>query len=312
MTHPYSTIEFGESLRHIGEPIYIPEWGTTVLRRECGMGHHDALGTYPITVFKPDCDLAGGLDRLARLGLVSVVLVIENVLRPELADLQRTFDFARPFKLHYLHDRTASAIRSSKHHRYEVRRAARAVRAERFDLAEGLDDWNSLYQDLVARLGLANTMHAFPRSHHEALARLPGTVAVGAFAGGRLVSCHIWVCHDGHAMSHLAASSDEGYALRAAYAVNAASIELLSECRTLNFGGAAGAGDEAAAGLVRFKRGFANATAPSYLCGKVLVADAYAELTRQAGMPTGAAYFPAYRQRSPRQEYESSTSTEAR
>jgi carbamoyl-phosphate synthase large subunit len=309
-THPYSTIEYGESLPHIGEAVYVPEWGTAVLRRDCGMGHHDAIGTYPITVFKPDCDLAGGLDRLARLGLVSVVLVIEDLLRPELAELQRTFDFTRPFKLHYLHDRAISPPRYSRNHRDKMRRAARAVSVERFDLADRLDEWDSLYQRLIVRHGLANTIHAFPSVHHAALPRLPGIVAIGAFAEGRLESCHLWACYQGHAMSHLVASSKEGYATRAAYAVNAASIELLSECRTLNFGGGAGASVESASGLVRFKRGFANATAPAYLCGKVLAASAYAELSHQAGVPADGAYFPAYRQPLSSQKYEPSASAE--
>jgi hypothetical protein len=289
-------IEFGESLRHIGEPIFIPEWGTTVIRRKCGMGRHDAVGTYPITVFKPDCDLAGGLDRLARLGLVSVVVVVENALRPEFAELERTFDYIRAFKTHYLYDRAVLPIRYSRNHRDKVRRAARVVHVERFDLATRLDEWNSLYECLVARLNLVNTMHAFPRSHHEALAKLPGTVAIGAFADGRLVSCHVWVCHGDHAMSHLVASNEDGYACRASYAVNAASIDLLANCRTLNFGGGAGTGNEAATGLDRFKRGFANTTAPSFLCGKVLDTDAYSKLSRQAGVRDDAVYFPAYRQ----------------
>jgi GNAT acetyltransferase-like protein len=300
MMHPYSTIEYGESLRHIGEPIHVPEWGTTVLKRACGMGHHDAIGTYPIAVLQPDCDLAAGLDRLARMGLVSVVLVLENVLRPELRELERTFDVARPFKRHYLFDRAASAAYSSQHHHYEVRRAVRKVRVERFDLTARLGEWTSLYQLLVARRGLAGTFHAFPDRHHEVLARLDGVVAVGAFVEGRLVSCHLWVCHDGHAMSHLAASDEAGYASGAAYAVNDASIELLTQCRILNFGGAAGADDDDEDGLVRFKRGFSNATAPSYLCGKVLAAASYAELSRQAGVTATAAYFPAYRRPAPR------------
>jgi hypothetical protein len=294
MTHPYSTTEFGSSLPHIGEPIYVPEWGTTVLRRDCGMGNYDAAGTYPIVVFKPECDLHGGIKRLARSGLVSVVLVVDDVLRPELASLQRAFDFVRPFKLHYLHDRSNSSVYSHRHF-YKARRAAKAFRVERFALAERLDEWINLYQCLVVRHGLEGTMHAFPRAHHEALARLPGAVAVGAFGGEYLVSCHVWVCRDGYAMSHLSASSEEGYAFRAAYAVNAASIELLDECRMLNFGGAAGIVNNLDDGLVHFKRGFANTTAPAYLCGKVLAASAYAELSRQAGVLTDATYFPAYR-----------------
>jgi len=287
---------FGESLRHIGEPFYVPEWGTSVLRRNCGKGYHDAVGTYPITVFKSDCDLASGFDRLARLGLVSVVLVVENALRPELADLEEAFDFVRSFKMHHLHDRTISPIRYSRNHRDKVRRAVRAAHVQQFDLADRLDEWNSLYESLVERLNLANTMHAFPRSHHEALAMLPGTVAIGAFADGRLVSAHVWVCHGDHAMSHLVASNEAGYARRASYAVNAASIELLDKYRTLNFGGSAGAGSDGASGLARFKRGFANTTVPSYLCGKVLDMGAYSELSRQADVAADSTYFPAYRQ----------------
>jgi hypothetical protein len=296
MTHPYGTFEYGESLRHLGNPIHITEWGTTVLGRAYGAEQSDAAGTYPIAVFKAGCDLSGGLERLRRLGLVSVVLVIEDELRPAHDDLQRAFDFARPFKQHYLHDRSQSAISYSKHHRYEIRRAAQAVRVERFDLGAHLDEWIRLYESLIARHSLANSIHAFPRAHHETLAKLPGTTAIGAFASGRLVSCHVWICHEGHAMSHLAASSEEGYALRAAYAVNAASIELLDECRILNFGGAAGTGNDNETGLARFKRGFTNRLSPAYLCGKVLARNIYAELSRQARVPADAPYFPAYRQ----------------
>jgi hypothetical protein len=142
-------------------------------------------------------------------------------------------------------------------------------------------------------------MHDFPLRHHEALAQLSGVAAIGGFSESRLVSCHIWVCHGGHAMSHLVASNDTGYAIGAAYAVNDASIELLSECEVLNFGGAPGAQDGDADGLVRFKRGFANTTAPAYLCGKVLDAETYTTLSRQAGGPIQSGYFPAYRQPAP-------------
>jgi hypothetical protein len=96
-------------------------------------------------------------------------------------------------------------------------------------------------------------------------------------------------------MSHLAASSEEGYALGAGYAVNDGSIDILTGESLLNFGGTVGSGDDAGAGLSQFKRGFANATAPSYLCGSVLDRDAYASLTRQAGAENAIDYFPAYR-----------------
>jgi hypothetical protein len=294
--HPYSSIEFAESLGHIGEPIYLPEWGTAVLIRDCGNGYRDAMGTYPITVFKPDTDFAAGLERLARAGVVSIVLVVDEALRPDLANLRQAFDFVQVFKTHFIHDRRVGSNGYSKNHAYKIRRAGRAVRVERFDLGARFDEWLALYQAVVTRHGLAGTMHDFPRRHHEALARLSGVAAIGGFSESRLVSCHIWVCNGGHAMSHLVASDDSGYATGAAYAVNDASIALLSKCEVLNFGGAPGAQDGGAGGLTRFKRGFANAAAPAYLCGKILDAETYAALSRQAGVVVDSGYFPAYRQ----------------
>jgi hypothetical protein len=135
-------------------------------------------------------------------------------------------------------------------------------------------------------------MHAFPPAYHDALARLPGLRAFGAFIEGRLVSAHLFVTHDGYAISHLAASSAEGYAARAAYAVNHTAVTELADCQLINFGGGAGFADDPASGLVRFKRGFCNTVAPSYLCGAVLERPAYLALS--AGHDESG-FFPAYR-----------------
>src|SRR4051812_6318049 len=115
MRHPFATVEFARGLSHIGEAVDVPEWETAVLLRRCGDDRRDAIGPYPIAVLGQGVDLADGLQRLARLGAVSVVLVLESVLSPNLQSLSRAFDFVRPLKTQYLYDRAVGSKRYSKH-----------------------------------------------------------------------------------------------------------------------------------------------------------------------------------------------------
>jgi len=235
--------------------------------------------------------VAAGLEQLKDAGLVSVVLVLDDRLRPSLEALGAVFDFARPFKSHGLYDRGLGPLAYDKHHRYELKRALAEVRVCEIALADHRQAWGDLYGELAARRGLGD-LHAFPSAYHDALARLPGLRMFGAFIEQRLVSAHLFVTHEGYAISHLAASSAEGYAARAAYAVNDIAVAELTDCNLINFGGGAGLVDDPADGLVRFKRGFCNAVAPSYLCGAVLDPDAYRALS---GGYDQSGFFPAYR-----------------
>lgn len=292
MTHPYATQAYAESLGHVGEAYPVPEWGGHVLLRATPRGAgRDAMGPYPLTAIAPDADVPGGLGRLRAAGLVSVVLVVDDRLRPPLETLGGAFDVVRPFKSHFLYDRGLGPLAYAKHHRYELRRALARVEVSQIALADHLAAWKTLYGQLAARHGLAG-LHAFPAAHHDALARLQGLRAFGAFVEGRLVSAHLFVTHEGHAISHLAASAPEGYQTGAAYAVNDLAVSALSDCETINFGGGAGFSDDPADGLVRFKKGFSNRTAPAYLCGKVLDPAAYEMLSEGFGR---AGFFPAYR-----------------
>jgi len=292
MSHPYASLAYARSLAHVGEACAVPEWGGHVLARPTPHGAaRDAMGPYPLTVIAPGADLAAGLARLTDQGLVSVVLVLDDRLRPEMAALAQAFDFVRPFKSHFLHDRRVGALDLGKHHRYELRRAQARVEAREIALGDHLAAWQTLYGELAARHGLGG-LHAFPAAHHAALATLPGVRTFGAFVEDRLVSAHVFVTHDGYAVSHLAASAIEGYETGAAYAVNALAIEALTDCDTINFGGGAGLGEDPADGLVRFKKGFSNRTAPAWLCGKVLDPASYATLS--AGF-AASGFFPAYR-----------------
>jgi len=292
VTHPYASEAYALSLAHVGAAISVPEWGCHVLARPIADSTlQDATGAYPLAALSPDADLAGGLARLKGAGLVSAVLVVDDRLRPGLEALEATFDRVRRFKSHFVYDRTLGPKDYDKHHRYEIRRASGRVEAREIALAEHLSAWTTLYGELVARHGLGG-LHAFPAMHQETLARMPGVRTFGAFLDGELVSAHIFVTYAGYAVSHLAASSAEGYRNGAAYVLNARAIEALADCSWINFGGGAGAGDDPHDGLVRFKKGFANHIAASWLCGAILDADAYRALSADVG---DDGFFPAYR-----------------
>jgi len=292
MTHPYAMEDYAKSLPHIGEPLGVPEWGAWVQVRPTPLGERrDAAGPYPLTVVQRGADLQAGLGRLSAAGLVSVILVLDDRLRPDMGSMEAAFDIARRFKSHFLYDRNLGPLSLGKHHRYELRRALARVEAREIVLSDHLPAWQALYGQLAARHGFAG-LHAFPAAHHLTLARLPGLRAFGAFIAGRLVSAHLFVTHDGYAISHLAASAVEGYETGAAYAVNDLAIAALDDCDVINFGGGAGMGEDPADGLVRFKKGFSNRTAPSWLCGKVLDRAGYDALAAGYG---DNEFFPAYR-----------------
>jgi hypothetical protein len=294
MSHPYASPAYARALGHVGQALAVPEWEGHVLVREIpGRQARDAVGPYPLTVLPPDADVMGGLARLKASDLLSVVIVLDPVRHPPIEAVTAAFDLARPFKTHHIHDRRLGAPAYAKHHRYEVRRAHTRVEAREIHLAEHLPDWTGLYDQLIARHHLTG-LHTFPAGHHRALADLPGLRAFGAFIDGILVSAHLFVTHAGQATSHLAASSSEGYAAGAAYAVNDLALERLTDCETVNFGGGAGAGagDDSADGLSRFKAGFANTRRTVWLCGAILDAAAYEALS--AGRQDSG-FFPAYR-----------------
>jgi hypothetical protein len=298
MTHPYAAKDYAKSLDHIGTPFAVPEWCAHVLLRPTPDGsRRDATGPYPLTVIAPESDVAAGLERLASAGLVSAVVVVDDRLRPSMAVLTSAFDEVRPFKSHHLYDRGLGPLVYGKHHRYELKRALARVTTAEIALADHLEAWEGLYAQLAVRREV-DGLHAFPPAYHAALARLPGLRAFGAFVEDRLVAAHLFITHEGYAISHLAASSSEGYETRAAYAVNDFAVVALFNCEVINFGGGAGVVDDPENGLVRFKKGFSNSAAPSWLCCKVLDRPAYEALS--AGYDASG-FFPAYRGRRERE-----------
>lgn len=297
MTHPYATRQYAQIAAGSCDTVTsIPSWKQYVVRRSvgdvasvCGV---DAAGCYPVSPFEEDIDLLAGFEALRSQGCVSVVIVADPVLRPCDRQLSDAFDICRPFKTHYLYDRRKGPVRYSKHHRYEVRRAGADVR--KIDLAEHLDEWVSLYCDLVQRHSITGSA-AFSDRALKAMSRIDGLVTFGAFVDDQMVACHLWLRAGETVHSHLAASNSVGRGCGAAYSLYDRAIRHFADAKMIDFGGAAGLIEDPRNGLARFKRGFANASAPTYLCGKILDRKRYDMLSAAMETPRKMDYFPAYR-----------------
>jgi hypothetical protein len=292
--HPYATRLYADSLRHWGSPLEVPEWDSWVLARPIGSCLKDAAGTYPIAILHNQVDLKGGLYRLSGHGLVSLVLVLDDFHRPPMAVLRRYFDHVQRYKTHYIYRPGKGPPIYSKRHRYQIRKATKILHVEVLELKRDLDAWALLYQNLIKRHRLVG-LHAFPYQHYRALSRLHGVEAIGAWASGELVCCHVWINHDGRVHSHLMASSHTGYQLGAGYIVNDAALQHFRHAESINFGGGAGLSDDPSDGLAKFKKIFSNDTANSYVFGTVFKRDVYQRLNTQRNMFPDTPYFPAYR-----------------
>lgn len=290
----YATQKYASTLGHMGEPVPVPEWGGFVLRRHTPFGGTDLAGAYPVTVIKEKTGISPAFERFQADGHVACTLVLDPLFAAGCGEMQYLFDMWRPFKTHFLYDRRIGARHMSKHHRYYVRQAGKSVDVREIRLMDHLEAWNKLYDTLVARHDIGENAR-FCSKAFETLSALDGVVAFGGFKDGELVACHIWVTGDRYAFSHLAASSEEGYRLGAAYALNGYALTYFDQIDVLNFGGVAGAADERTGGLARFKKGFSNRSAPSILCGKILNGDLYAEHCAKASAAPTSQYFPAYR-----------------
>jgi hypothetical protein len=290
MTHPYASLAYAQAFGAGYEPIYLPGMDLHVLKRPIeGTPHFDAMGPYPVSPIT-SVDRAGGdFAILAAHQIVSLVLVIDPMRGPAPLAMAEVFDQVTPFKGHFVREPGLDQP-YSRHHRAEVRRAYRVCETRIVRLADYLDDWSSLYEALSLKHQIGG-IQAFDSQYFNNLAKLEPFM-VAAFIDGALVSAHIWICHDGYAYSHLAASSAEGYRQSAAYAVYDHSFRHFADqgVGMVNLGGGAGIAAPSQ-GLTYLKQGFSTGTLPCYLCGKIIDPAVYAMLSkdRQIG------FFPAYR-----------------
>jgi len=294
MTHPYTSRTYAEAIADGAPVVPVGELDTwAILRPIPGTGLRDARTPYPFSPLARPRSGRALQDALAISGIVSLVATTD-ALDEDRGWYPDIFDFARPYKTHFVIDRDRTPVHFSKHHRHEVRKAERVCEAATVGLGAHLDEWCALYDDLIARHRLGDA-HRFSRSYFEALAHMPEFVAVAAMFEGRMVSCHIWLKLADRAYSHLSASSEKGYRHGGAYAVLAHAIGTFDDCRLIDLGGVPDTADSAG-GLARFKKGFANGTRTNWICGSIVDRDQYALLSGDAGRHSvDGEYFPAYR-----------------
>lgn len=289
MSHLYAARHYAEALAGSGDVLDVPEWRAFALRRPIGGRAADAAGVYPLAILPKDAELEAGLARLQARGIISTVLVLDPLLAPPIAALRQAFDICRPFKTHYLIDRAQAPFAPTKHHRQEIRRGLRRCTVDQADLADHLTAWRGLYAELVVRRSIRGVADFSP-SYFDVLAADPSLVAFVARVHGEVAGMALWFAAGGVVYNHLTAVGAAGYAAGASYALYDAAINHFGD-GVINLGGGAGSGD-GQGGLADFKRGFANTEIQSWLCGAVLDAEAYAELS--VGIPS-TDFFPAYR-----------------
>jgi hypothetical protein len=294
----YLHAAYAASLAEFGTPRLLPRSGGWILERRIpGRDDHDAMGCYPMFACRDWTQLPLDLAELGR-DLVSLVVVSDPFGAYTSADLHRAFpDQVALFKQHFVADldRISPAM-IKKHHRHYARRALARVEVELCpDPAAFLDEWVELYTTLIVRHNLEG-IQAFSRAAFARQLCVPGIVVLRATERGRTVAAHLWYVQGNVAHSHLAAASERGYGLMAAYALYWCALAYFrGKVRWLALGAGAGTQREDADGLSRFKRGWATDTRNAYLCARICDRERYAALAAERKTSLGR-YFPAYRQ----------------
>lgn len=270
-------------------------WGGHVLLRPMPQSADlDAASAYPLGGFAAAADIEAGLAALTDRGAVALAVVPDPLNVPDGEELHRRACVRRHLKTHYLVDLEGAAFAPSRHHRQEIRRAARRCTVEEVRLESVMGEWLELYGGLRERHGIGLGA-GLPRAHFEWLARDPQAMTLAARIDGTVAALSIWLSDGEIAHNHLGASSADGYRIGASYALYAAAIERLSGHRVLDLGGMPGLVDDPGHGLARFKRGFANAERSSVLIGFVLDRERYERATGRRVGAGDPGYFPAYR-----------------
>lgn len=291
MMHPYASEAYAKAFGTNYEPLYLKESECWVLKRQIpGTDCFDAMGCYPLSPIASGAKLEEDFKELRALGLVSLVLVSDPFFRPDPDILSRVFDVAMAYKEHYINDFSLPELYASKNHRYKVNRAFRDCEIKRIELADYLNEWCALYDALIIKHEMRG-VQAFSHDYFKKLCMLE-PLTMGAFINSELIACQLWLEHDGYGYSHLVASNERGYELRAAYALYDFSLRYFRDrgARCVDLGGGAGV-SEASSGLAMLKKGFSTTTRMCYLCGKILLPDIYDRLSLGKDRP----FFPKYR-----------------
>ena len=294
----YGSADYIRSLVDFGAPRRLAHADGWVLERALpGTGDsRDACGPYPLFACRDWARLGDDLEELRAAGLVSLVLVADPLSKPP-ADLLPTLfpDLCRPWKDHYLVDLRSTTEFGSTHHRRNARRFRRHAAVTVVDEPRAaLDAWCDLYDKLTDRHGITG-MARFSRRAFARQLELPGALLLRAeTCAGYTAGLQIWLTEGDHAWHHLSAYGRDGYRWGgASYAMIQTALNVLQGrgLRVADLGAGAGLKADPGDGLSRFKKGWATATAPAWLCGVILDPARYNELRGHHDTN----FFPAYR-----------------
>jgi hypothetical protein len=294
----YGSAEYASSLAHLGVPLWLPNAEGWLIRREIpGSRLFDAIGCYPLFSCRSWERLHFDLSRLG--DVVSVSAVIDPLAADRAgAALSAAFpDMLMLYKQHFLVDLQSDWARGipRNHQRNTEASLSQLVVRRCSDPSAELNGWCDLYSFLKQRRAIAG-MADFPRESFAQQLRAPGVVMFKAIKGHEAVAMHLWFVQDGTAYYHLGASNNEGYGLRAAFALMWSALHEFQRIgiKWVALGGAPDAPmPKEADGLARFKEGWATCERPAYVCGLISDRIAYGNLT--AKEPGSSSFFPAYR-----------------
>lgn len=261
----------------------LPLAGAWVLRRRIpGTELFDFMSPYPLLC----CETWSGLPAdVSALDGVSFTAVTDP-LAPEGAQ------YGRPFKSHFLarlDDDPQSFVHAN--HRRKARRALERCSVELERPETLLGEWIGLYGHLSDKHDISD-LRSFSYSSFELLLQVPGMQAFVARREGVAIAATLILVEGKRAYYHLGASSADGYAIGASFGLFWTALNHLREAgiRVLCLGSSVGLSNQAD-GLSRFKAGWSNDEAQSYLITRVLDRSAYDTLSQGRTVD----YFPAYR-----------------
>ena len=289
--------DYAQSLAEFGEPLHLSKSGGWLLKRAIDGAHVDAMGTYPLFVCSDWKSLKCDLNELGK-SLISAVVVTDPFGEYDEMLLGECFgDLVTPFKSHFVNDLSCPPENSiCPHHARNVSIGLKQVTVEKCEDPLGsLDDWVKLYSALTHRHRISG-MRAFSSRSFAKQLKTPGIVAFRALRNRQTVGMILWYMQNGVAYYHLGAYTDEGYRLRASFALFRKALDYFtaSGLRYANLGAGAGLGNSTDDGLSRFKRGWSTAIRTAYLCGRIFDREKYDRLVSARGFATDT-YFPAYR-----------------
>jgi hypothetical protein len=252
------------------------------------------MGPYPLFACHDWSALPADIDGLGD-DLLSLVLVTDP-FADEAHDVLASLNPAvlRSYKRHYVVDLSRPLAQIGRPSRRDT--ARRAARMLELTAAEGItvqsEEWVRLYQHVIDRHGLSG-IAAFAPETLAAQLLLPGVEFLSARLDGELVAAEVCIRQGDVVHSHLAASSPEGYRLRAMHALDMFALKhFAGTAAWFDFGGGADAsGDD---GLSQYKASWATDERPTWLAGLILNGPGY-EAASVAGGQAPDDYFPAYR-----------------